>query len=68
MKFFCKLKPSTKEVLQVRVIGDDVAGADMSVQGEEYCASVYGGEWKQTSETGAFRKIMLEPDGFIMQI
>lgn len=40
----------------------------MSVQGEEYCASVYGGEWKQTSETGAFRKIMLEPDGFIMQI
>ncbi len=56
MKFFCKLKPSTKEVLQIRVIGDDVAGADMSVQGEEYCASVYGGEWKQTSETGAFRK------------
>ena len=43
MKFFCKLKPSTKEVLQVRVIGDDVAGADMSVQGEEYCASVSGG-------------------------
>ncbi len=56
MKFFCKLKPSTKEVLEVRVIGDDVAGEDMSVQGEQHCANTYGGEWKQTSQTGAFRK------------
>ena len=56
MKYFCKLKPSTKEVLQVRVIGDDVAGEDMSAQGEQHCANTYGGEWKQTSKTGAFRK------------
>tara|TARA_Y100001951_G_scaffold103532_1_gene112588 strand:+ start:955 stop:1320 length:366 start_codon:yes stop_codon:yes gene_type:complete len=56
MKFFCKLKPSTKEVLELRIIGDDVAGEDMSLQGEEWCASQYGGEWKQTSREGAFRK------------
>ena len=56
MKFFCKLNPSTKEILQVRVIGDDVAGEDMSAQGEQHCANTYGGEWKQTSKTGAFRK------------
>tara|TARA_R110002110_G_scaffold235839_1_gene451873 strand:+ start:1166 stop:1546 length:381 start_codon:yes stop_codon:yes gene_type:complete len=56
MKFYCKLKPSTKEVLELRIIGDDVAGADMSAQGEEYCHNTYGGEWKQTSKTGAFRK------------
>jgi hypothetical protein len=56
MKFFCKLKPSTKEVLQVRVIGDDVAGEDMSAQGEQHCANTYGGEWKQCSKDGSFRK------------
>jgi hypothetical protein len=56
MKFFCKLEPSTKKVLEIRVIGDDVAGEDMSVQGEQYCANTYGGEWKQCSKDNSFRK------------
>ena len=50
MKIYCKLKPSTKEVLQMRLIGDDVAGPDMSAQGEEYCHNTFGGEWKQCSQ------------------
>jgi len=56
MKIYCKLKPSTKEVLQMRLIGDDVAGPDMSAQGEEYCHNTFGGEWKQCSQDGSFRK------------
>tara|TARA_R110000751_G_scaffold71831_1_gene145729 strand:- start:3581 stop:3955 length:375 start_codon:yes stop_codon:yes gene_type:complete len=56
IKFFCQLKASTNEVLKVRLIGADVTGEDMSSQGEDYCSNTYGGVWKQTSETGSFRK------------
>ena len=59
MAYFTKLKPSTNVVVDVKAIGDDVAGEDMSLEGEEYMAKAYGGPssiWKQTSDTGAFRK------------
>lgn len=52
MAYFAKLD-SDNIVLQVIVIeGEGVEG----VEGEAHCADLYGGNWKQTSDTGSFRK------------
>ena len=42
-------------VKRVIKVGEDEVPSDMAVEGEEYCISLFGGTWKQTSWSGSFR-------------
>ena len=50
-------------VLRVIVVGDDVPTSNgplgenpMHIDGETYCTNLFGGNWKQSSINGEFRK------------
>ena len=42
-------------VKRVIRVGEDEVPSDMAVEGEEYCKSLFGGTWKQTSWSESFR-------------
>lgn len=62
MATFAKLDENNI-VTNVIVVGDDVPTSDgplgendMHIDGETYCTNTFGGTWKQSSFSGAFRK------------
>jgi hypothetical protein len=56
MKYFAKLDENNN-VLNIVVVDDDACSVDMAPEGETYCQNLFnGGNWKQTSPDGSFRK------------
>jgi hypothetical protein len=62
MAYFAKLDVNSY-VEKVIVVGDDIATSNgplsdnpKHVDGETYCANLYGGTWKQSPENNEFRK------------
>lgn len=49
-------------VKRVIRVGEDEVPHDKAVEGEQYCQSLYGGTWKQTSWSGSFRGQFAGPD------
>jgi len=48
MAHFAELDDNNK-VLRVVVVDDNEVGENGSLQGEQYCQNLFGGNWKQTS-------------------
>lgn len=58
MAHFAKLDENNL-VIQVVVVGNDdlmVDGVESEQRGIEFCQALFGGNWKQTSYSGTFRK------------